>query len=44
MFVTFAPITMKLDLKEELTDQLNINEVFSFNIGKVHFTVDECTV
>lgn len=39
-----APFTMKLDLQEELTEQLEINEVFSFNIGNVKIGFDETTV
>lgn len=35
---------MKLDLQEELTEQLEINEVFSFNIGNVKIGFDETTV
>lgn len=39
-----TPLTMKLDLQEELTEQLNIEEVFSFNIGNVKVGFDEATV
>lgn len=39
-----APVAMKLDLQKELTQQLNIDEVFHFKIGGITFTVDECTV
>lgn len=35
---------MKLDLQGELTEQLNIEEVFSFNIGGVKIGFDESTV
>lgn len=35
---------MKLDLQSELTEQLNIEEVFSFNIGGVKIGFDEATV
>ncbi|MCM1115814.1 MAG: F0F1 ATP synthase subunit A [Clostridium sp.] len=35
---------MKLDLQTELTEQLNIEEVFSFNIGGVKIGFDEATV
>jgi F-type H+-transporting ATPase subunit a len=41
---TFGPIMMKLDLQKELTEQLEIDEVFSFNIGSVKIGVDETTV
>ena len=40
----FAPITMKLDLQKELNEQLNIEDVFSFNIGSFEVTFDEATV
>ena len=40
----FAPITMKLDLQKELNEQLNIEDVFSFNIGSFKVTFDEATV
>lgn len=39
-----APIAMKLDLQEELTKQLNIEEIFEFKIGSMTVTIDECTV
>jgi F-type H+-transporting ATPase subunit a len=42
--MSFAPIAMKVDLQEELTEQLNIDEVFSFKIGSATITFDECTV
>lgn len=35
---------MKLDLQKEINEQLNIEEVFSFNIGGVKIGVDESTV
>lgn len=35
---------MKLDLQKELTEQLEIEEVFSFNIGNVKIGFDESTV
>lgn len=35
---------MKVDLQQELTEQLNIEEVFSFTIGGVEITFDEATV
>lgn len=35
---------MKVDLQEELTKQLNINEVFGFDVGSVHVGFDEATV
>lgn len=40
----FAPIAMKLDLQKELNEQLNIEDVFSFNIGSFKVTFDEATV
>lgn len=42
--MTFVPIAMKLDLQKELTEQLEIKEIFEFNIGKAHITIDETTV
>lgn len=39
-----TPVTMKLDLQKELTEALNIEEVFSFNIGKYTINIDESTV
>ncbi|MDE5604423.1 MAG: F0F1 ATP synthase subunit A [Eubacterium sp.] len=35
---------MKLDLQKELNEQLNIEDVFSFNIGSFKVTFDEATV
>lgn len=35
---------MKLDLQKELTEQLEINEVFGFDIGSFHIGIDETTV
>ncbi len=35
---------MKLDLQEEITEQLNIEEIFSFKIGSVTLGFDESTV
>ena len=40
----FTPITAKLDLQKELTEALNINEVFSFKIGSFTVSIDETTV
>jgi F-type H+-transporting ATPase subunit a len=40
----FAPNVMKLDLQGELSEQLNINEVFSFKIGGIEIGIDEATV
>ena len=40
----FAPVTMKIDLQKELSEQLNIDEVFSFKLGSVTFGFDEATV
>lgn len=42
--MTFIPIAGKLNLQEELTEALNINDVFSFEIGKYTFTINETTV
>lgn len=42
--MAFAPIMMKVNLQEELTEQLNIEEVFGFDIGGVHVGFDESTV
>lgn len=39
-----TPFAMKIDLQEELTEQLNIEEIFSFNIGNVKVGFDESTV
>ena len=39
-----TPVTMKLDLQKELTDALNIEEVFSFKIGNFTVNIDETTV
>lgn len=41
---TFNSVNMKLDLQKELTEQLNIEEVFSFNVGGVKIGFDESTV
>lgn len=35
---------MKLDLQKELTEQLEIDEVFGFDIGSFHIGIDEGTV
>lgn len=42
--VTFGNYLMKLDLQKELTDQLELKEVFGFDAGGVHFGFDEATV
>lgn len=42
--MAFTPVTMKLNLSEELANELNIEEVFSFNIGSVKIGFDESTV
>lgn len=42
--MTFAPITMKVDLAEALTEELNIEEVFGFDVGGFHIGFDETTV
>lgn len=38
------PTAMKLDLQQELTEQLEIHEVFGFDIGGFHVGIDEGTV
>ena len=40
----FVPVAMKLDLQQELLEQLEIEEVFSFHIGSLEISVDETTV
>lgn len=35
---------MKLDLQKELTEQLEIDEVFGFDVGSFHIGIDEGTV
>lgn len=42
--MAFAPVLMKVDLATELTEELNIEEVFSFSIGSVKIGFDESTV
>ena len=42
--MTLTPITMKLDLQKELTEALEINEVFSFKLGSFTVSIDESTV
>lgn len=42
--MTLTPLAMKVNLQEELTEQLNIKEVFSFKIGGVTIGFDESTV
>lgn len=42
--MALVPILMKPNLAEELTEELNIEEVFSFNIGGVKLGFDESTV
>lgn len=42
--VILGSMLMKLDLQKELTEQLNIEEIFSFNIGGVKIGFDESTV
>ncbi len=44
MTATFDTILMKLDLQKELTDQLELKEVFSFKIGNFKLGFDEATV
>ena len=42
--MAFAPIMMKLDLQKEISEQLNIEEIFSFKLGSVTLGFDEGTV
>lgn len=42
--MTFFPIALKVDLAKALTDELNIEEVFGFDIHGVHIGFDESTV
>ena len=42
--MAFAPVIMKVDLAEALTEELNIEEVFGFDVGSVHIGFDEATV
>lgn len=42
--MTMAPIAMSVDLQEELQKQLNIDEVFGFDVKGVHIGFDESTV
>lgn len=42
--ILFVPVAMKLDLQQELLEQLEIEEVFSFHIGSLEISVDETTV
>lgn len=42
--MAFAPIAMKVDLAEALTEELNIEEVFGFDVGGFHIGFDESTV
>lgn len=44
MNATFNQIMMQLDLQHELSEQLELKEVFSFNIGNIKFGFDESTV
>lgn len=44
VIVMLGPVMMKLDLQKELTEQLEIKEVFSFNIGGIKIGFDETTV
>ena len=42
--MTLTPVAMKLDLQKELTEALEINEIFSFKIGNFTVNIDESTV
>ena len=42
--MTLAPLTSGINLQEELQEQLNIEEIFGFDIGSVHIGFDESTV
>lgn len=42
--MAFAPITMKVDLAEALQEELNIEEIFGFDVKGIHVGFDEATV
>ena len=42
--MALAPISMSVNLQEELQKQLNIDEVFGFDVKGVHVGFDESTV
>ena len=42
--MTLVPVTMKVDLAKELTEELNIEEVFGFDLHGIHIGFDEATV
>ena len=42
--MAIAPINMGVNLQEELQNQLNIDEVFGFDVAGVHIGFDEGTV
>ena len=42
--MAIAPINMGVNLQEELQNQLNIDEVFGFDVAGVHIGFDESTV
>ncbi len=42
--MVISPNIMKLDLQRELTEQLEIEEIFSFHIGNLKISFDESTV
>lgn len=42
--MTFAPIAMKIDLAEALTEELEIEEIFHIDIGPLRLGFDESTV
>lgn len=42
--MTFAPIIMKVDLATALNEELEIEEIFHFNIGPLRLGFDESTV
>lgn len=44
MELTISTINMKIDLQEALNEELNIEEIFGFDIGSVHIGFDETTV
>lgn len=42
--IAITPMLMKVDLQEELQEQLNIEEIFGFDLSGIHIGFDESTV
>ncbi len=42
--MTLVPMPLKIDLGKEIAEELEIEEIFSFNIGNFKVSVDETTV